>query len=213
MDPGQHGNENYGNYIHPTAIIHPGAVLGTGNCIGPYCVIAANVEIGHDNHLEAFVSLGAPAEKHNFFDGPGRLKIGNRNRFREFVTVNGGTNGITTIGDDNIFLRGSHVGHDCILHNGITVSCNALIGGESEIFDGVNLGLGAILHQRSCVGAYCFLGMGCIGTKQSKLAPGQIYVGNPARWLKKNLVGLQRNGITDEKLKFEEEIWKKRITP
>jgi UDP-N-acetylglucosamine acyltransferase len=78
----------------------------------------------------------------------------------------------------------------------MTLSCNVLIGGHSTIMKGCNLGLGSIVHQFSVIGAYSMLGMGCIVPKSKRIEPGFIYVGNPARMLKMNTIGLQRNGIT-----------------
>lgn len=44
--------------IHATAIVAPGAKLGTGVSIGPYAVIEEDVEIGADTAIEAFGFLG-----------------------------------------------------------------------------------------------------------------------------------------------------------
>lgn len=181
-----------GNYIHPTAIIS-GAVLGTNNYIGPYCVIGAGVKIGDKNRFEAHCSIGMPAEKHGYFEqGAAEVHIGDDNIFREFVTVNGGTGKLTSIRHDCVFLKGSHVGHDSVVEDDVTVSCNVLIGGESYVMIGANLGLGAILHQRTLIGSYAMIGMGAVVTKRKEVKPGEMWVGNPAKFLKVNKVGISR---------------------
>lgn len=186
----------YSNTIHPTAIIGPNVSIGFGNDIGPYCVIQGDTVIGSNNKFEAYCSIGAPAEHRDFFYKDGKVVIGNSNIFREFVTVNGGTEDITTIGNECVFLRNSHVGHDSIIKNKVNLSCNVLIGGHSHIMEGANFGLGSICHQFSIIGAYAMIGMGAIITKGADVAPGVVYVGNPAKYLKINQIGLDRNKIT-----------------
>ena len=97
-------------------------------------------------------------------------------------------------------LRGSHIGHDSIVEDKANLSCNVLIGGHSHLMEGVNMGLGSICHQFSVLGAYSMIGMGGIITKSSEIHPGEIYVGNPVKFLKENKIGLNRNNIDSDKL-------------
>lgn len=201
------------NWIHPTAIIGKGVKLGKNNTIGPYCIID-NAVIGDNNTFQSNVIIGSPPEHKDFFeglDGSGVL-IGNNNVFREFITVNTGIQYNTHIGNDNILLRGSHVGHDVIIGDNCTISCNVLLGGFTQLLDGVNCGLGSITHQYSILGHYSMLGMGTIVTKQSKIEPGNIYVGSPAKYLKKNMVGLERANVSEELLKDFTNIYNKLCT-
>ena len=95
-------------------------------------------------------------------------------------------------------LRNSHIGHDSIIEDRANLSCNVLVGGHSYVMEGVNMGLGAMCHQFSVLGAYAMIGMGGIVVKSSEIHPGEIYVGNPVKFLKENRIGLNRNGITSE---------------
>lgn len=190
----------YDNEIHSTAIVHPDVVLGHDNYIGPFCVIGPNVNIGDRNRFEAHVSIGQPAEHHAYFEHFGRVDIGDYNVIREFVTINGGTFRDTLIRSGCIMLRNSHLSHDSVLENGVTVSCNALIGGESYVMKGANLGLGSIVHQRQVIGAHAMLGMGAVVSKGLDVLPGKVYTGIPARYLKDNLVGLERDGVSEKEL-------------
>lgn len=185
------------NRIHPTAWIEDGAVLGRNNTIGPNCYIGSAVRIGDNNYFSGFASIGMPAEHRDYFHKEGEVVIGHRNMVREFVTINSSTHDITVIGDDCVMLRGSHLSHDSILENRVNVSCNVLIGGESYIMEGANLGLGCIIHQRQVVGSYAMIGMGAVITKGLLVEPGYIFVGNPARKLKPNTIGLERANISD----------------
>lgn len=192
------------NHVHPTAWIDESATLGKGNHVGPFSFIGPNVSIGDDNRIEGHVSIGAPAEHRDYFRRPsGTIVIGSRNVIREFVTVNGPTTRVTRMGDDCTMLRGSHLSHDSVLEDRVTVSCNVLIGGETYVMRGANLGLGAIIHQHHVVGSYAMLGMGTIVPKSVDVQPGNIYVGNPARFLKVNEVGLQRAGMGKAELDAE----------
>ena len=198
------------NAIHPTAVIDPTAKLGRGNYIGPFSYVGPGVVIGDGNRIEGHVSIGAPAEHRDYFHkAPGPILIGSRNVIREFVTVNGPTTRVTKMGDDCTMLRGSHLSHDSVLEDRVTVSCNVLIGGETYVMRGANLGLGAIIHQHHFIGSYAMLGMGTIVPKSVEISPGNIYVGNPARLLKVNEVGLQRSGMGKPELEAEMERYRR----
>ena len=189
------------NFIHPTAIIDSNVILGNNNYIGPYCHITGNTTIGDNNRFESYCSVGSPAEHREHFKSTlGQTIIGNNNIFREFITINSGTKDITTLQDNIQMLRNSHIGHDCIIENNVTLSCNVLLGGHSYVMEGVNFGLGSIFHQFSIIGTYSMIGMGSIITKKSTITPGNIFVGSPVKLLKPNITGLDRNNITITKL-------------
>lgn len=193
---------NKSNYIHSTAVVSPKAILGYNNYIGPYCYISDNVTIGSNNRFEAYCSIGTPAEsKKYFYSDEGNVYIDSNNVFREFTTVNAGTWRTTQLGSNISMLRNSHVGHDAIVEDSVILSCNVLIGGHTYVMEGVNCGLGAIVHQRMVLGSYAMLGMGTIVTKKTPIKPGNIYIGNPARLLKQN--NLDRFNITKDDLDYQ----------
>lgn len=176
------------NFIHPTAIIHPSVTMGAGNHIGPFCVIAGNVHIGNSNRFEAYCSIGTPPEHRQFWDCQTDfgVNIGSGCIFREFITINAGTERNTKLLDNVIMLRGSHVGHDAVIGDRVNLSCNALIGGHTVIENDANIGLGAIIHQRQVIAEGCMIGMGGVVTKGLKTRPYYTYVGNPAREMGEN---------------------------
>lgn len=197
------------NYIHPTAIVDSTVILGEGNYIGPFCYITGNTNIGNNNRFEGHCSIGTPAEhREYFYNTEGYLHIGDNNVFREYSSINTGAISETRIGSNITLLTGAHISHDCILSDKITLSHNAVLGGHSTVMEGVNLGIGAICHQYSILGAYAMVGMGSVVTKSSKITPGGIFVGVPAKYLKSNSIGLERNNITQEKLEEIETIYK-----
>jgi UDP-N-acetylglucosamine acyltransferase len=189
------------NLIHETAIVEKNVKIGNGNYIGPYCVIKEGVIIGDNNRFEAFVSIGTSPEHRNYFYGSDfSVVVGDSNIFREFVTVNAGTHADTIIGNKVVMLKSSHVGHDCIIEDGVNLSCGALIGGHSHLMKGCNFGLGATCHQNSLIGAFSMIGMNSVVPKDTDIEPGTIYVGSPAKFLKSNAIGLERAGISPEEL-------------
>lgn len=188
------------NIIHPTAIVEKSVSIGDNNYIGPYCYITGNTKIGNNNRFEAYCSIGTPAEHRDFISQSGKTEIGDNNIFREFVTINSGTKDVTIVKNRILMLRNSHIGHDSIVEDKVNISCNVLIGGHSYLMTGSNFGLGSICHQFSIIGAYSMIGMGTIITKKSKITPGNIYIGNPAKYLRVNEVGLNRNKIDESKL-------------
>jgi UDP-N-acetylglucosamine acyltransferase len=192
------------NTIHPTAVIHEGAKLGTNNYIGPYCVIGPRVTLGSNNRLETHISIGTAAEHRDFFHlPPGEVVIGNGNIFREFVTINGGTKDKTIVGNNVVMLRGSHLGHDVIVGDKANLSCNVLVGGHTIIGEGANLGLGAAVHQFRTIGAYSMVGMNSTVTRN--ILPFVVAYGSPAETQKINQVGLVRSGVAKEQVQIFEE--------
>ena len=187
------------NYIHPTAIVGSEVTLGTENYIGPYCNITGKTIIGNNNRFESYCSVGSPAESIGYFDSNnGITTIGNNNIFREFITINAGTTKTTTLKNNIVMLRNSHVGHDCVLEDNVKLLCNVLIGGYSYLMEGANFGLGSICHQLVKIGAYSMIGMGTIITKTTPIKPGGVYVGSPAKYLKSNEFGFKRYNVTEQ---------------
>jgi len=175
------------NEIHPTAIIGKDVVLGRGNKIGAYCVIIGKTQIGNNNTFESFCVIGSEPEHKGYFGKPNKgVFIGCDNIIREYVTINAGCERTTRLTNNCIMLRGSHLGHDVMVENNVTISCNVLVGGHSIIGSGANLGLGAILHQFSEIGRFAMIGMGTIVTKKSNIQCFGTYVGNPAKYIKEN---------------------------
>lgn len=192
------------NFIHPTAIVHENAKLGESNYIGPYCLIGPNVTIGSGNRFEAYVSIGTPGEHRDYFHKePGPVSIGSNNVIREFVTINGGTVGVTEIHDGVVMLRSSHLGHDVVIRSKVNLSCNVLVGGHTIVGEGANLGLGAAVHQHRAIGAFAMVGMNSTVTRN--ILPFVVAFGTPAESQKINLVGITRSGVEKSDLGIFEE--------
>ncbi len=204
--------------IHSTAIIEPGAQLGADVVIGAYAYVGAKAVIGagtvlhHHANVEGRTTIGAKCEIFPFacvgtkthdlkFKGgePG-LIVGDRNVFREYVSVHGATNDAdyTRMGSDNVMLAYSHIAHDCVVGNHLVMSAQSALAGHVLVEDHVNIGWGTGVHQFCRIGAHAMLG-GMSKIVQD-VPPFVIADGNPAVARSINKVGLERHGFTVEQL-------------
>ena len=213
--------------IHSTAIIAPGAELdstvtvgpyavigehvkiGAGTSIGPHTVIEGRTEIGCDNQIFQFASIGAIPQDLKFAGEVSYLKIGDRNRIREFVTIHLGTKdgcGITTIGDDNLFMAYSHVAHDCIVKNHVILANAATLAGHVEIDDFAILGGLSAVHQFARIGCHVMASGGSMIGQD--IVPYAIVQGDRAKVVGLNLIGLKRRGFSSEALSNIKKMYK-----
>jgi UDP-N-acetylglucosamine acyltransferase len=205
--------------IHPTANVDPSAVIGEGTVVGPNATIGPHVrvgrncrvgassvidgwtEIGDDNTVSPFVSLGLPPQDLKYRGEETRLVVGRNNVFREFVTVHRGTKGgggITRIGDRNLLMAYSHVAHDCQVGSDIIFGNGATLGGHVRIEDFSTISALSGVHQFCRVGRHAFIGAASAVTKDA--LPFARTVGNRARIYGLNTIGLARRGFSGETL-------------
>jgi UDP-N-acetylglucosamine acyltransferase len=157
-------------YIHPTSIIGPNVTIEDDVYIGPYCII------------------GMPAEWKGKEDIDLGVTIGKGTRITGMVTIDSGVNNRTQIGENCYLMKHSHVGHDAILSNNVTLSCGAKVGGHTIIGNNCNIGLNAVIHQKQIIAEGCMIGMAAVITKKLVTTPNMKYVGNPARLLGANII-------------------------
>jgi UDP-N-acetylglucosamine acyltransferase len=187
--------------IGPFTVIGAEVSIGAGTWVGPHVVINGPTRIGSDNKIYQFASLGDAPQDKKYNGEPTRLEIGDRNVFRESVTVNRGTThdkGVTHIGNDNLLMAYSHVAHDCHLGDQIVMANCATLGGHVEIGDWVTMGGLSAVHQHTKVGAYCFIAHNAAVTRD--VPPYVMAVGRPAVPHSVNTVGLQRRGFSPEQV-------------
>lgn len=203
--------------IHETAIIDPTARIGRNVSIGAYSVIGADVHIGDDcqigphvtiqgptrmgaaNRVYQYASIGADPQDKKYAGEETLLEIGQRNTFREFVTINRGTvqdNGVTRIGDDNWIMAYVHIAHDCLVGSRTVFANGASLAGHVRVADDVILGGFTLVHQFCRVGAHSFSSMGS-AVKQD-VPPFVTVSGNPAEPHGVNSEGLRRRGYSRE---------------
>jgi len=202
--------------IHPTAIVHPAAELADGVTVGPYSLIDGKVAIGPDTAvgphvvIRDFTTIGARCRIFQFavlgeipqdlkFRGEeSQLILGDANTVREFATMHRGTaggGGVTRIGRGNLFMAYTHVAHDCQVGDGVIMSNAATLGGHITVEDHAILGGLSAVHQFCRIGTHAFVG-GCSAVHRD-VPPYIVAVGNRAKLVGLNLVGLKRHGFTD----------------
>jgi UDP-N-acetylglucosamine acyltransferase len=197
-----------GNRIHPTAVVGEAVHMGDGNVVGPYAVLLGPSRIGDDNWIGPHATLGAPAERRAgphpaAWDGEpgggdlagGGVEIGCDNVIREYVSVHQGSVGPTRLGDGGYLMTGSHLGHDCVVGDEVTIASAVQIAGGCHVWAWVGLGLGAVVHQDTVVGPGAMIGMG--SPVRGVVDPFSLMVGNPARKAGFNTVGLTRRGCPE----------------
>jgi len=212
--------------IHATAIIEPGAELEEGVLVGAYAYIGAQVKIakgtvvmhhatvdgattmGNDNEVHPYAYVGGKTHDLKYKGGCPGLSIGNRNVFREFTTVHCATieDTFTIVGDHNLLLAYSHIGHECLVGNHLVMSSHAALGGHVQIGDRVNIGWGAGLHQFCRVGDYAMVG--AASKVVQDVPPYMIADGSPAMVRTTNKIGLERAGFSPEDINLVRRVFK-----
>lgn len=202
--------------IHPTAIISPEAILGENIKIGPYVIIDAGVKIGAHCTIQAYAVLtggtslgdenlvgygsilGAEPQDVSFKPGMvSEVRIGNRNKIREYVTIHRSANegGVTRLGNDNFIMNGVHMGHDVSVGNCTVIANNTLLGGYVEVQNGAVLGGATIFHQHIRVGRNVMVRGGGRFTKD---IPPYTIANYTNTLTGLNAIGLKRMGLTLE---------------
>ena len=200
---------------HHTSIISEKAVLGSNVTIGPYCIINENVKIGNNVNLKAHIyidgnttiddnctffpycSIGTSPQDLKYKGEKSKLKIGKNNIFREYVTVNTGTEGgglETIIGDNCLFMINAHVAHDCKIGNNVIMVNNASIAGHVILEDYAIMGALSGAHQFCRIGKHSMIG-GLSGVDSDVIPYGTV-IGNRAYLSGLNIIGLKRRGFS-----------------
>lgn len=193
--------------VHPSceigayAVIGADVTIGARTVVGPHAVVNGPTTIGEDCRIFQFASVGEDPQDLKFDGSDSRLEIGDRNRIREFVTVNRGTSGgggITRLGDDNLLMAYVHIAHDCLIGNNTIFSNSASLAGHVSVGDYAILGGFSLVHQFSRIGAHSFSGMGAVINKD--VPPFLLVSGHYAEAKGVNKQGLKRRGFSDEEI-------------
>jgi UDP-N-acetylglucosamine acyltransferase len=218
--------------IHPMAAVDPAARLGEGVSIGPFCTVGPDVvlgdgvrlishvalagrtRVGEGTTIYPFASIGNPPQDLKYKGEPSELIIGRNNRIREYVTMNPGTEGggmLTQIGDGCLFMASSHVGHDCIVGNGVILANCVALGGH------VTVGDHAIIGGLSAVKQFCRIGehamIGGMSGVENDVIPYGLVMGDRARLAGLNLIGLERRGFDRDDIRSLRSAYRMLFSP
>jgi len=211
--------------IHPTAIIKQGAQIGENCEIGPYCVIGSNVVLGNDNKLYnnvildghtnigngnkifSYAVLGTDPQDLKYGGEPTRLRIGNGNTIREFVTINRSNQmeEDTVIGDNNLIMEYVHIAHNCQIGSFCVIANVVQLAGHVHVHDCATIGGVTAVHQFVHIGTHAFVG-GASAVKKD-VVPYSRGQGNPYQTVGLNSVGLMRKGFSTEQIAAIKEIY------
>lgn len=200
--------------IHPSAVIEEGAQVDPSAKIGPFCVVGPEVvlkadvelkshvvvtgqtEVGAGTVIFPFAVIGEIPQDLKFKGEASRLVIGERNRIREHVTMNCGTEGgggVTRVGDDGLFMAGCHIAHDAIVGNRVIVVNNAAVAGHCMLEDDVIIGGLSGIHQWVRIGQGAIIGAVTMVTND--VIPYGLVQAPRGDLDGLNLVGLKRAGV------------------
>ena len=202
--------------IHPTAIIHPQAKIPENCAVGPYCIIGEHVtlgpgctlhshvvidghtRLGAGNEIFPFASIGLKTQDLKWKGGVTRTEIGDRNTFREYVTVHSATGDgeVTKVGSHNHILAYCHIAHNTVLGNHIIISNVGTLAGHVVVEDYAVIGGLVAVHQFCRIGKMSMIG-GCSKVVQD-VPPFMLIDGNPAETRTANKVGMERRGVSEK---------------
>jgi UDP-N-acetylglucosamine acyltransferase len=207
------------SHIHPSAVVAPGAQIGSGVEIGPYAVIGPHVKIGdktrvgphaviegrttvgRENQIFQFASVGAIPQDKKYHGEESQLIIGDHNAIREFATLHTGTAGggmVTRVGNHNLLMNYSHVAHDCQIGDHAVLANGATLAGHVTIENYVTVGGLVAIHQFTRVGESALLAGGAMVSQD--VPPYCVATGDRAHLNGLNLIGLKRRGFAAEDL-------------
>lgn len=193
--------------VHSTAIVHPGATIGDGVEIGPFCIIEDNAVIGARTWLDAHVKvcahthvgedcriyygavLGHTSVDLKSHEGACGTRIGDRNVMREYVTISASSDPgeATVVGNDNLLMNWANLAHDCVLGDRIVMANFATLGGHVQIDGPARIGAHVGVHQFVRIGRGSMAGA-CSKFTQD-LPPYMVADGHPG-WVRGlNVIG------------------------
>ncbi|MEO5366888.1 MAG: acyl-ACP--UDP-N-acetylglucosamine O-acyltransferase [Magnetococcus sp. WYHC-3] len=188
--------------VGPYAVIGPDVILDAGVTIAAHAVIEGRTRIGSGSVVSSFAAIGGPPQDIHYHNEPTRVEIGERCAIREYVTINRGTvkgGGLTRVGNDCMIMAYAHVAHDCRVGDHVIMANGATLAGHVELQEFAVIGGLTAIHQFARVGRNAFIG-GASAVSMDVI-PFASAAGNRAKITGVNVVGLRRNGFSEETIK------------
>ena len=177
--------------IHPDANIHPTAF------VHPTAVVYADVKINPYAYIGPYCVIGATPEIRDFIGQTHGVLIASNVRLEKHVVVDAGSKERTTVGLNSIVMSGAHIGHDCVIYFGCTISAHACLAGHVTVREYATIGINASIHQHQTIGAYAMVGAGCVVARSSSVPRLAKVVGNPARVIGRNEYAIQKYNLNE----------------
>lgn len=195
--------------VGPYVIIGAGVRIGAGTTIGPHVVIKGPTQIGQNNRIYQFASVGEDPQDKKYHGENTRLEIGDRNVIREYCTIHRGTvqdKEVTRIGSDNLMMAYTHIAHDCEVGNHCIMANAASLAGHVRLQDHAILGGFSLVHQFCKIGEHSFSAMGSVISRD--IPPYVMVGGRPTKPHGINAVGLERQGFTTDTIRQIKKAYK-----
>ena len=201
---------NKGVVIEKGAIIGPDVIIDSGTYVGPNSVIQGKTTIGKNNKIFPNVFLGLEPQDLKYKGDNTEVIIGDNNTFRECVTVNRATNEgeKTVIGNQNLLMAYTHIGHNCELGNKVILSNSVQVAGHVKIDDQAIIGGCLGIHQFVHIGYLAMVGG--MTRVDRDVPPFCLAEGHPGRLRGLNRVGIKRSGLMEDEnfdLRLLLKIW------
>lgn len=168
--------------IHPTAIVEDGAKVGARTVVMEFAIIRACVEVGKDCEIMERVILGAlPVSYSRLVRKPPLfgVSVGDRVKFHTSATVVRGMKRDTRIGDDSALGQQTTIGHDSRIGNMNLINNHSTLGGWVETGDFVTIYLNCTVRERIKIGYNVLVGMGSNVIKD--IPSNSVAYGNPCK--------------------------------
>ncbi|MGB3691077.1 MAG: acyl-ACP--UDP-N-acetylglucosamine O-acyltransferase [Spirulinaceae cyanobacterium] len=184
--------------VGPYAIISEGVTIGANTKVGPHVILEGPAEIGEDNKIFPGAAIGLEPQDLKYQGAKSWVKIGNKNKIREYVTINRATGEgeVTQIGNNNLLMAYVHVAHNCVLGNNVIIANNVALAGHVQIESRAIIGGVLGVHQFVHIGRLAMVGG--MSRIDRDVPPYMTTEGNPARVRSLNSIGLKRAGLTPE---------------
>ncbi len=188
-----------GVVIGPFCLVGPDVAIGDGTVLHSHVVLMGNTTIGQNNRFWPHTVIGGDPQDVGWKDSDTEIHIGDNNIFREGVTVNRGAekeDGITRVGNNNMFMANSHIAHNCRIYNNVILVNGVLLGGHVHVHDNAIVSGNSVVHHFSTLGRLSFVSGGC--RVPHDIPPFMLAAGSDDPTLKTiNIVGMRRAGISN----------------
>jgi UDP-N-acetylglucosamine acyltransferase len=217
-----------GPEIHPSASVAPSAKLapgvkvgafavvgdevslGEGSVVHPHAVVGGPSRFGAENVFHPFCVVGGDPQDYSFAGERTELLAGDKNVFREYVTVSRGTKkggSVTRLGDANFLLAYAHIGHDCRIGSHNLFVNAATLAGHVTVEDFATVGALSPVHQFCRIGSHAYIGASTVITQD--VPPfSRVVTERDTRSFGANAIGLERRGFSPERVKTIERAFR-----
>lgn len=192
------------------AVVGDEVELGDGCVVDNHAVVRGPSRFGRNNHFHSFCSVGGDAQDLTYHGERAWLEAGDANEFREFSTVNRGTDkggNVTRVGSNNLIMAYAHIAHDCAVGNRVVLENGAQLAGHIHVDDYAVVCAFSLIHQFTRIGCHSYIGANTVIT-QDVMPFSMVVAPRGTRCYGINSLGLERRGYSPERIKSIEQAYR-----